>query len=239
MNYSLLFTLLLSIISQIGFSQKEFSIALKFSPNFEKNKLKSIRFDDGKKFHDVELNFIDNQLSIKDTFYGTYATIEIFYTDENNLNQPFQTGFFVSEKPAFVSFKKSKNKNPIANYKTKNAIELINTDYKQLKVFIAKEEKEAMDYINNLKNIEVTDSIMTIAQAKADKYLNKQTVFFKQCSGSYFCLWYFKNFIAVNATIPSDSLLTIFSNAFSDTMKSSFEANEIVKIINGRSEKNM
>ena len=72
-----------------------------------------------------------------------------------------------------------------------------NEDYRQLKIYVAEEEKDAQDYIDNLKNIQVTDSIMNIAQAKADKYVDKQTEFFKYCSGSYYCLWYFKQYISV------------------------------------------
>lgn len=224
-------------VCQKSFGQMKFEAKLIFPQSVNQEKL-NIRFENGKGFKDVKLEFRNNEVIIADTFYGKYAAIEIFYPNENDINQPFYAGFFVSEKPAMISFSQNDSgKNPIGSYQIENALEMVNEDYRQLKKFVAIEEKEALDYINNLKNIQVTDSIINIAQAKANRYLNKQTEFFKHCSGSYYCLWYFKTFIAVNDIISSDSLLTIYQNAFSESTKKSFEGDEIVKIITGKSEK--
>ncbi len=222
---------------QKSFGQMKFEAKLIFPQSINQEKL-NIRFENGKDFKDVKFDLHNNQVIIADTFYGKYAVIEIFYPNENDLNQPYYVGFFISEKPAIISFTQNdKGKDPIGSYQIENALEMVNEDYRQLKQFVAKEEKEALDYINNLKNIQVTDSIKNIAQAKADRYLNKQTEFFKHCSGSYYCLWYFKTFIAVNDIISSDSLLSIYQNAFSESTKRSFEGDEIIKIITGRSKK--
>ncbi len=229
--------IILSIFCQQGFSQIPFEAQIIFPQSLIKDKL-SIRIDNGRDFKDIKFELHENQLILSDTFYGTYSAIEIFYPNEDDKNQPFYAGFFVSKEKSTIQFyQKVNEKNPIKNYQIKNAIDMKNEDYIQLKNFVAEEEKESMDYINNLGNIQVTDSIMAIAQVKANKYVNKQTEFFKNCSGSYYCLWYFKQYIAVNNTIPSDSLLGIYQNAFPENMKNSFEGYEIVKIINGRSEK--
>ncbi len=233
------FLLLFMVIinCQEGFCQMKFKVKLIFPQSLNHEKL-NIRFENGKDFKDVKLDPRNNKVIIADTFYGKYAAIEIFYPNENDLNQPYYAGFFVSEKPAIISFSQNdKGNNPIASYQIENAFEMVNEDYRLLKKFVAKEEKEALDYINNLKNIQVTDSIIDIAQAKADKYLNKQTEFFKHCSGSYYCFWYFKTYITVNNIISNDSLLSIYKNAFPESIKNSFEGDEIVKIIRGRSEK--
>ena len=235
-SFPFLFLFIQVIICQEAFCQIQFKAKLIFPQSLNKEKL-SIRYENGKDFKDVKLEFRNNEIIIVDTFYSKYAAIEIFYPNEKDLNQPYYAGFFVSEKPATISFgQNDKEKNPIASYQVENAIEMVNEDYWQIKNFVAEEEKEALDYINNLKNIQVTDSIINIAQAKADNYLNKQTEFFKHCSGSYYCFWYFKKYITVNNAIPSDSLLTIYKNAFSESMRQSFEGNEIAKIITGRSE---
>lgn len=224
-------------ICQEAFCQIQFKVKLIFPQSLNKEKL-SIRYENGKDFKDVKLELRNNEVIIADTFYSKYAAIEIFYPNENDLNQPFYAGFFVSEKPATISFgQNDKGKNPIASYQVENAIEMVNEDYWRIKNFVAEEEKEALDYINNLKNIQVTDSIINIAQAKADKYLNKQTEFFKHCSGSYYYFWYFKKYITVNNIISTDSLLDIYKNAFSDSIRRTFEGDEIMKIIRGRSEK--
>lgn len=235
--FSFLLLFIQVIICQEAFCQIQFKVKLIFPQSLNKEKL-SIRYENGKDFKDVKLELRNNEVIIGDTFYSKYAAIEIFYPNENDLNQPFYAGFFVSEKPATISFgQNDKGKNPIASYQVENAIEMVNEDYWRIKNFVAEEEKEALDYINNLKNIQVTDSIINIAQAKADKYLNKQTEFFKHCSGSYYYFWYFKKYITVNNIISTDSLLDIYKNAFPENIRNSLEGDEIVKIITGRSDK--
>lgn len=226
---------LLIFIHQNVFCQMTFEAQLMFSQPLNKDMLK-IRVDNGVDFKDVQFDIQNNQVVLSDTFYNKYAAIQVFYPNEEDKNQPFYAGFFVSEKRAIIRFQQKEN-NPIGNFEVENAQNIFAEEFQQIAVFARKEEKEANDYINNLKNIEVTDSIIAIAQAKADKYLNKQTEFFKHCSGSYYYLWHFKHNISVNNTIPSDSLLGIYQNAFPDSLKNSFEGRQIVSIINGRSKK--
>lgn len=224
-------------ICQEGFCQMKFEAKLIFPQSLTKDKIE-ISIDNGKKSKDITFELHDNQVVLSDTFYSKFAAIEIRYVNEEDRFHPFYTGFFVSEKPAIIHFIQSNGINPIRNYSIENALDMEdNEDARQFRNFAVTEDNDFWKYLKaNSEKYQGNDSIISLIQGKADIALNKKTEFFKQCSGSYFCLWLFKREVVYNNTIPVDSLLTIYKNAFSDSMRQSFEGNEIVKIITGRSE---
>lgn len=235
-SFIFFFTMAL-FICQKGFGQMKFQAKLTFPQSIKKDKLQ-ISIDNGTGSKDVSFELYENQITLSDTFYAKFAGIEIRYTNEEDAFHPFIAGFFVSEKPAIIRFiQKDGGKNPIGNYHIENGLDMDNADARQLIDFAAKEDNDFWNCLKaNANKFQGNDSIISLIQGKADIAMNKKTEFFKHCSGSYFCLWLFKQTAVYNNTISSDSLLTVYKNAFSESMRQSFEGNEIVKIITGRSE---
>jgi thiol-disulfide isomerase/thioredoxin len=225
-------------ICQEALCQTKFEAKLIFPESIKKDKIE-ISIDNGKESKDITFELHDNQVVLSDTFYSKFAAIEIRYVNEEDRFHPFYTGFFVSEKPAIIRFIQSNGKNSIGNHSIENAVNMEdNEDTRKFRSFVEKEDNDFWNYYkNNHEKIANNDTVQLMLQQKADIVLNKKTKFFKQCSGSYFCLWLFKREVVYNNTISADSLLTIFQNAFSESLRSSFEGDEIMKIIRGRSEK--
>ena len=180
----------------------------------------------------------NNSLIISDTFYSIYAAIEVYYTNEEDEFRPYHAGFFIDDSPAYIKFcQNQSDENLIGKYQLENVIDFNDEGAGRFKNFIEVEENDFISYYRaNHQKFSGNDSLLSIAQKKADKLLNQKTEFIKQCNGSYYCFWKFRREVVYNNTIPESSLLTIYRNAFSDKFKQSFEGNEILKIINGRSE---
>jgi len=219
-----------------SYSQDVFDVIIKL-PDIKHERL-FVSYNDGQTDKHYKIgNTAQNVLHITDTFYSRYATIRFAYPDSTETDGIPTFSFWVSSIPATISFFKdsSNKKNPFENYKLMNAYAMGEMGEKNLKNFILHEQKDAKSfYLTYKDSISKSMRLQAIFKAKINAVVDKELEFIKQNVGSYYSLWLFYNEMAGSNNYPIDSLLSIYTNVFPDSLKQTYEGNEILKILQGR-----
>lgn len=224
--------LIFILLSICTHAQKTFSVSIKFPSNVD-NKAIKISYDNGKeRFGNLKTTFKNNIAVISGIYYSKYATI---YVDYMKGTSGFNNAFWVTDKTASIHFSldKDSTQSPLKNFKLKNAYSLNSMGQEKLNKFYALEEKDFFDFLQKIKG-NMNDSLVNIAFEKS-KVKNKKVIEFVRNNGNlYYSFWLFRNRVITDMDANPDSLMKIFNTTFSDSLKKSFEGNEIIKYLNGR-----
>lgn len=226
----ILILLLLFFLNSVA--QKKFNVVIDFPNNIDCKSIK-FQYDNGKeRYGDLKPTFKNNKAIISGIYYSKYATI---YLDYMKGTTGFNNAFWVSEKYASIHFlpDKDSTQNPLKNFELRNAYSLNSVGQEKLNKFYAFEEKDFFDFLQKIKG-NMNDSLVQIAFEKA-KVKNKKVIeFVTKNSNLYYSFWLFRNRIITDMDANPDSLIQIYNTVFPDSLKNSFEGNEIVKYLNGR-----
>ncbi len=213
-------------------AQKKFNVLIDFPSNIDRKNIK-FQYDNGKeRYGNLKPTFKDNKVMISGIYYSKYATI---YLDYMKGTTGFNNAFWITDKSATIRFlpDKDSTQNPLKNFELKNAYSLNSMGQEKLNKFYAVEEKDFFDFLLKIKG-NMNDSLVQIAFEKA-KVKNKKVIeFVTNNSNLYYSFWLFRNRIITDMDANPDSLIKIFNTVFSDSLKKSFEGNEIIKYLNGR-----
>jgi thiol-disulfide isomerase/thioredoxin len=226
----------LSVLSFATFSQKVFHVSFKFPAELNTEKIK-IFYLDGKEFKKIKGPFINNQISISDSFFSRFANIVCFYykTPERS---SFGSSFFVWDTSAAIIFNESKDTltSPFLNYKLTNAYNVDSTDEaRRLTSFTSVEEVDYDVFLDRIGNNN-SDSLNELKRIKYRKVMKKQLDFISQNGNQYYSLWFFKGnlFQFMDDFLTADSLLEIFEISFTPELKNSFEGKQVESILKGK-----
>jgi len=213
-------------------AQKKFNVTIEFPNNIDCKKIK-FQYDNGKeRYGNLKPTFKNNTVVISEIYYSKYATI---YVDYMKGTTGFNNAFWVTDKSASIRFSPDKDstQSPLKNFKLKNAYSLNSIGQEKLNKFYALEEKDFFDFLQKIRG-NMNDSLVQIAFEKA-KVRNKKIIEFVSTNGDlYYSFWLFRNRIITDMDANPDSLIKTYNTIFSDSLKKSFEGNEIIKYLNGR-----
>lgn len=241
----LLILLVLSVFGSSAYAQKRFTVTIEIPSEID---VKTIRmlYNNGKTIKRIEPAFENNKLTVSDLFYSRYATLTII-KPINNFENSYSISLWLTEQPAFISLN-NKGKdlnaddyNPFKNLHIKNAFDINSLGGNQLQKFIANEKKE-FESVKNQKIASEDTILQKNYSQKLKNFNNKEIEFIKKNPSLYYSFWYFhQNMLNIGAMtnnyydgIKADSLLKIYNSTFPDSLKNSFEGQEITKRLNGR-----
>lgn len=194
-------------------------------------------YDDGKKLTRVTPNFKENRLTLSAPYTGRYATIRMAYQDGNPAYKYREFDkFWVTEQPATIRFKPTKEVYPLSERELVNTLEVRDNGEKEFEAYIAKEKKDFQDYYEgNQVKLANNDSLTwRLLDQKTDNVQLKTLEFIKQNGNLYFSFWYFRLGIAGNTITPVDTLIKIYNTVFPENFKNSEEGEQIEQKLKAR-----
>lgn len=237
MRYKILFPtvyLFAFFFCGVAVAQKKFTATIQF-PSQLNSKNISLSYDNGIEIINVKPDFKEGKITISDTFYSQYATLEIVYPSGNPM-LPHYKAFFVTDKPATIAFTASNSlEEPLEHYELKNAHDINGMGADKMKTFVSTEEKDFFDFMAaNQAKLGASDSLVAILFEKSTRLANKKAAFVKQNGELYYSFWLFRRELTPNTLLSADSLLSIFNTAFPADFKQSREGVEVEKVLRGR-----
>jgi len=238
MRLSLIYLLLILIFTfgLSSFGQKKISVFVILPLGIDYTKM-SLTYDNGQYVKGVKPIITNGTFTVSDSCFSRYATITFAYPDSSETDGIPCFSFLLSGISAKISFyyDSVKNKNPFGNYRLVNASTLEGVGENEYYKFIDTELKDAQNYyIKNSDSIKVNEKYRNILDGKAEKLDRKALEFIALHANQYYSLWVFKNEIAQGSRLRADSLLNFYQQVFPDSLKQTYEGNEIVKRLNGR-----
>jgi len=238
MKFSLNYLLLVLIITfgQTSFGQKKISVFVTLPSGIDYSKM-GLSYSNGQYERELKPVITNNTLTFSDSCYSRYATLTFVYPDSSETDGIPCFSFLLSGMSAKISFYQDsvKNRNPFRNYWLVNASTLADIGESEYYKFINTELKEVQNYyIKNSDSIRVNEKYRNILNEKAEKCDRKKLEFFALNANQYYSLYAFKTDIAQGSDLRADSLLRFYQKVFPDSLKQTYEGNEIVKRLNGR-----
>ena len=234
--------LVICLLIQLGLSKSSAQTPKKFEvlieiPTTINPFFIQLYYDDGKKLTRVTPNFKENRMSLSAPYTGRYATIRIAYQDGNPAYKFREFDkFWISEQPAIIRFKPTKEVYPLSERELVNALEVRDNGEKEFEAYITKEKKAFQSYYaTNESKLEKNDSLAwRILDQKTDTLQLKTLEFIKQNGNLYFSFWYFRLGIAGNAITPVDTLIKIYNTVFPENFKNSEDGEQIERKLKAR-----
>lgn len=238
MKFSLNYLLLILVlnIGQTSFGQKKVSVNVKFPSGIDYSKI-GLSYNNGQYERELKPVITNNTLTYSDSCYSRFATLTFIYPDSSETDGIPCFSFLLSDMSAKISFYQDsvKNKNPFRNYRLVNVSTLADIGESEYYKFINAELKDAQSYyMKNSDSIRVNEKYRIILDEKAEKCDRKKLEFIALNANQYYSLYAFKTDIAQGSDIRADSLLRFYQHVFPDSLKQTYEGNEIVKRLNGR-----
>lgn len=231
MLYKFLNILITFFISSFGFGQNKFSVSIHFPRKFTNPKAE-LSYDNGITERTVRFILTHNTITIADSFYSKFATVEI-RIDSNNLNLPGYNLFYIGKKPASITFKNrnSATANSIKSFVLINAYDVMNMGGNELSRYTSVEQKTISEIWSRS---DVADSIDDLNRIAQKRLLNKKLEFISNHKGKYYSFWLFRKEIAPNFFMDPDSSLHFYKTNFPPSVRNSLEGKEVSKILYGR-----
>lgn len=236
LSFKYLLLLLLFSYCHDSFCQKKVHITVTLPIGIIYDKLR-VLYDNGQYRKLIKPVITNNTINISESYYSRYATITFAYPDSTETDGIPCFSFLTSGNSANIHFltESLQNKNPFSNYRLENTLTLSDIGDNQYRKFIADESEDAKNYyIKNSDNIRVNKKYLNILEEKSEKLDRKILDFIALNEDQYYSLLVFKNEIAQGSRLRADSLLHFYHHVFPDSLKHTFEGNEIVKVLNGR-----
>jgi len=218
-------------------SQKTFSINISYPENIDTNDFSFI-CDNGKDGYlkiSPNVQSKKNKIVLSNTFYSKFATVIITYS--NKSEKYFITkSIWASDVPVFISFKrKVEDLNYLEIDRIENATELDkHIEEFKLNQYVSLENIDLDNFYENHGNWAKSDSLTIIRKVKLQKLLNKRLDFIKTNNMSYYSFWYFKTKIIPKPEYSVDTLVKLFQNLFSDSLKTSYEGQQVWTFLKGK-----
>lgn len=232
---SLLLILVLTI-GQTSFGQKKVNVTVMLPSGIDYAKI-GLSYNNGQDAKELKPIITNGMFTISDSYYSRYATLTFYYPDSTETDGISGVAFWVSGMPANISFYRDnmKNKNPFRNYRLSNASALADNGVNQFYKFVATElENIKYFYLKNRDSIRANKKYENILDEKLEKVERKELEFIKLNANQYYSLWAFSHEVLTIGRLRADSLLRFYQKVFPDSLKHTFEGNEIVKKLNGR-----
>lgn len=217
-------------------AQKKASVRINFNAPVELTKVK-LTFDNGLSKKEITPVLRNKYLQVNDFYFSDFAVLTVQYFKDSSML--YNKSFFVSDKPATISFlnKNTDNRNPLNSYKAVNAEDVYLT--KGGKILTAKLQKYYDEYIQIAEAMNAgkhnTDSLQRVFTSLGSIINEQELQFVKNNPGDFFSLWFFREtFLPAYFNRPADSLMQIFLTSFSKVTRNSKEGKEINKILTGR-----
>jgi len=222
---------LVSALCGASNAQIKFNTEIIFPSSVELSKL-SIEYNDGFKIIPFNTNGKNNIIKISGICYSTHPVLIISYNPENNL--PFYPKrYFLKPNSSLTYYKNSKNN--LDSVELINAVDASNMGEKKFNEFAKKEKREFDRFLSiNAKYINDSVSIYQKFIELSSLVQRKKLNFIKDNSKLYYSLWLFKEEFVSNTDYNADSLLKIYNQYFLSKFSSTFEAKQILSILNGR-----
>ena len=219
--------MILSLSFQIQ-AQKKYDVTIKFSPSFDIEKAE-VYVDRGTFLHQPYIQKRLNKIHISNGFQSSRVAIEIRYPRKNGKKPNHRMGFFISDKPAEISF--SKNDDPehkLGNFKTVNAIPFEDMGAREYNSYIESETHAYWDFIN-LHGLEPSNNSTTHPEERRllHSIFNKSIEFIKIHKPTYYSFWAMRNRIGKTEMYPYDSLMQIYQRSFPKEYKESYEGRQL------------
>jgi len=234
LNY-LLF-LVLIVIGQASYGQRKVSIKVQLPSGIDYSKL-ILKYNNGQYIKEVKPIIANNAFAISDSCYSRYAILIFFYPDSTETEGMSGVAIWVSGKPANISFYQDSltNKNPFRNYNLVNALSSGDVGEDRYYKFIDTELKDAQNfYFKNRDSINTNEKYLDILRKKQEIGERKGLEFIALNANQYYSIWVFKNEIVPSSSLRADSLLRFYQQVFPDSLKQTYEGNEIIKRLKGR-----
>ena len=236
MSLNYLLFLILIVIGHASFGQRKVSINVQLPAGIDYTKL-TLQYNNGQYIKEVNPVIAKNAFAISDSCYSRYANLTFFYPESTETEGMTGVAIWVSGKPANISFYQDrlKNRNPFRNYNLVNALSSGDVGEDRYYKFIDTELKDAQNfYFKNRDSINTNEKYLDILRTKQEIVERKELEFIALNSNMYYSLWVFKNEIVPGSSLRADSLLRFYQQSFPDSLKQTYEGNEIMKRLKGR-----
>ena len=210
-------------------SQNTFVSKLIFPSSMVMSKIK-IDFHNGYKI--VPLNFDTSSriVLVSGIYYSKYPELIISFNSDSIV---IQKKYFV-EKKSVIKYYRNLNNN-LDNVTLSGAYDIMTIGETKFNLYAIKElsifekfRKEKWQFINEQEA--VYDEFETIMYNIKKRKLD----FIKQNNTLFYSLWSFREEFVSNIEFKADSLLYIYNKYLADRFGNTFEAKQIVKVLNGR-----
>ncbi len=215
---------------QLTLAEGKFIVTVQFPSQWDKSKIQ-LDYNNGKEtIRNYKLIYRENKVTISDNYYSRYASIVIYYKNENEA--PNVYGFFVYDKPASISLNLvNTDEDSLVTYKLANVFSFESMGKDKMDAFTSSESKVADSFlIANIDKYATSDSIQRKINFYAERVVKKRMEFVKNNGHLYYSFYIFRNSL-VYSSISPDSLYTVYNTAFPDSIKQSDEGSDLVKII--------
>lgn len=219
------------LISFKGHAQKNYRLVIKFSASFNVSNIETYMDNGLKRVKLMSSDIKDHTLVLSGKYYGTFAIAEINYINEKGIG--WIQRFFISSKPASISFQETKIEN-LDSFNTVNALDIGKAGQNKLYSYAAKEMNDLDSFIlQNHRQIS-NDSLLNIFDKKSDSVMKKKLAFINNNGTLFYSLWLFKTNFVSDRDYDTDSLKRIFFRVFPQKLRNSYEGRTIRIILNGR-----
>jgi len=195
-------------------AQKSFDITIRLDSSINPQKIK-YQYYNGKSIIFLPDTFGNQRVvRFKQEYYSPLASFTIYYTDSNQ--NPYNNDFFISNKPAVISFYfKPNNENKLYYSAIVNASPIFDTVANKilgkLNAFMTgtamTKENAAFDlFLKQNPNFNKNDSLKRVFNKFYKSHLNRAMLFLKKYPDDYFSFWYFIRQVAqVNQVLGKDT----------------------------------
>lgn len=220
--------LLLLFLSISGYSQKEFSVRLKFDKKVDVTKVK-VSFNNGlyEKNVDIKNNYF---IEMRDSFFAKYATIYLNIDSNHNI-LPVRKKIYINKNKSTILIKLNRdNTNYQINIKGGYDCSTIESEYRNF----VKTEEINIENLNRSLDTLSSERRYILNEAIRKELINKQILFIKKHSTNYYSFSKFKYFVA--PSIFSDPVQNeeIFNTIFPKDFTETVEGNALLELIKGR-----
>lgn len=205
-------------------AQKECNVTIKFSPSFDIEKAK-IYFDGGTGLYEPRTIKKVYKIHISAKFRSADAAIEIRYPRKDGLKPDHRMGFFLTDKPAEISFyKNDSSANKLGRYEVNNAIPFTDLGGQGYHKFVSSETKKYWENYNKSNDIEKEDAQLdSKLKVAREALINRSIEYILTHRDEYYSFWFFRNKVGPTTAVDADSLYNIYTSVFADDLRNSDE----------------
>lgn len=217
-----LFCLLLLMVNAV-FAQRKYDVTFQFPPGVAVQKI-DISYDDGRN-RGEGVDSIRDTTHITGELFGRYANISVYAPDL----QPADTTFWVSDKPAIITYRTGAS--PLMSN-----VETVEPAIKAaMEAYIQPEQDTFRRFIfshpQGVQDGSPDDSTFKMLTRNMHRRILD---FITLHPDRYYSRWIFRSWISNSSYLPTDTLLHFFNHTFPDSVQQSLEGRESMRTLLSR-----
>jgi thiol-disulfide isomerase/thioredoxin len=230
MKYILCSLLLFFHLCGVAIGEKRFYTKIVFPASIQLDEI-NIQYHNGFQLVPFKILSQNHTIVISDLYYTKYVELIINYNGKGILHP--SNSYFL-ERISKIEYIINSNGN-VDSVKLLGAYNIKDMGEGKFDLFVNK-EMENLDNFIAINGQNLDDSILFRKYVELDAAVQgKKLEFIQNNSGLYYSLWMFREQFVSNTNYTIDSLYAVYKKCFSKKYSKTFEAKQIISVLNGRS----